>query len=549
MSRIRVNRRTFVAGSTAVGVAAAVGGLSQIGTSAQSVNSPGATPIPVGSPVPPEFTSAETDWPVEGGNLSQTREAVGSSISAETVGQLGVAWTAEIAANSGYGSMSANPIISGDTLYIQDMESNVWAFNKESGEQLWKNDYNEASTGPNGIAVGYGFAVFNLGNSGDVVCVKADTGEEVWRTSIRGPLGEVLDMAPLIYDNTVIVSTIPGNTDNFYRGGQRGVVHALDVSNGNVLWYFDTTTDNLWGNPRVNSGGGLWHPPAVDGDGNLYLGVANAAPYPGLPGHPNSTSRPGDNDYANCLVKLDSETASVDWYINVKPHDLFDLDNHLSPVLATINRNGVDTDVVFTSGKHGIVVCADAASGDEIWRTPVGKHSNDNLQELPDDEYVEVFPGTLGGVETPMAYAQGMVILPVYNMASKYNSTSISADGIDITKTTGNLVALDAVTGSVLWDVELPSGLLAGATVVNDLVFTGALDGVVRGFTLSDGKQVFSFQAPAGLNAPFAVSGDYLYVPAGGPLIPSADTQAPETPSQQLIALKVGAGGSATPAS
>jgi len=105
------------------------------------------------------------------------------------------------------------------------------------------------------------------------------------------------------------------------------------------------------------------------------------------------------------------------------------------------------------------------------------------------------------------------------------------------------------VTGSVLWDVELPSGLLAGATVVNDLVFTGALDGVVRGFTLSDGKHVFSFQAPAGLNAPFAVSGDYLYVPAGGPLIPSADTQAPETPSQELIAFKVGAGGSATPAS
>jgi len=545
MSRSRVNRRTFVAASSAVGVVAAVGGMSRV-TSGQTVNSEGATPVAVGSPVPPELTASQTDWAVEGGNLSMTREALGSSIQASTVAQLGVGWKTEIKVNSAYGSMSANPIVVGDMLYMQDMTSNVLALNKETGEQIWKNDYNEGSTGPNGVAVGYGFVVFNLGNSGDVVAVKADTGEEVWRTSIKGPLGEVQDMSPLIYNSTVIVSTIPGNTDNFYRGGQRGVVHALDVSTGAVLWYFDTTTDNLWGNPRVNSGGGLWHPPSVDADGNLYLGVANAAPYPGLPGHPDSTSRLGNNDYANCLVKLDGATAAIDWYINVKPHDLFDLDNHLSPILATIARNGVDTKVVYTSGKHGIVVCADAESGAEIWRTPVGLHQNDNLQKLPEKDYVEVLPGTLGGVETPFAYAQGMIFTPVYNMSSFYNSTGMDAAGIDITKATGNLVALNATDGSVLWDIEVPTGLLAGATVVNDLVFTGGLDGVVRGYTISDGKQVFTFQASAGLNAPFAVSGDYLYIPAGGPLIPSPDTKVPATPAQELIALKVG-GEQATP--
>ncbi|MGC4108516.1 MAG: PQQ-binding-like beta-propeller repeat protein [Thermomicrobiales bacterium] len=545
---VRIDRRALLAVTAAMGVAVGTGVVVR-DAAGQEVNSAGATPVPAGSPVPPELVSSDTDWAVEGGNLSQTREAMGSTISASNVSTLGVAWAADIVVNSGYGSMSANPIIVGDLVYQQDMQSNVWALNKDTGEIVWKNEYNEGSTGPNGVAVGYGYAVFALGNSGNVVAVKADTGEEVWRTSIKGPLGEVMDMAPLIYGSTVIISTIPGNTDNFYRGGQRGVVHAIDVTNGNVLWYVDTTTDNLWNNPRVNSGGGLWHPPSVDKDGNFYMGVANAAPYPGLPGHPSSTSRMGDNDYANCLVKLNGQTAAIEWFINIKPHDLFDLDNHLSPILATISRNGVDTDVVYSSGKHGLVVCADAASGVEIWRTPVGKHSNDNLQELPDDEYVEVFPGTLGGVETPFAYAQGVILVPVYNMASYYNSTGMSAAGIDITKTTGNLVALDAGTGSTLWDIELPSGLLAGATVVNDLVFTGALDGVVRGFTIADGKQVFSWQAPAGLNAPFAISGDTLFVPAGGPLIPSKDTVAPEKPSMQLVALKLGASGAATPAS
>ncbi|MGB3330476.1 MAG: PQQ-binding-like beta-propeller repeat protein [Thermomicrobiales bacterium] len=544
----RIDRRALLAVSAALGVSVGAGFVIR-DASGQEVNSVGATPIPAGSPVPPELSSSDTDWAVEGGNLHQTREAMGSTIAASNVSTLGVAWSTEIATSSGYGSMSANPIIVGNVLYQQDMNSNVWALNKDTGETVWKNEYNEGSTGPNGVAVGYGIAVFALGNSGDVVGVKADTGKEVWRTTLRGPLGEVMDMAPLIYDSTVIISTIPGNSNNFYRGGQRGVVHALDVSNGNVLWYVDTTTDNLWNNPRVNSGGGLWHPPSVDKDGNLYLGVANAAPYPGLPGHPNSESRLGDNNYADCLVKLNGQTAAIEWFLNIKPHDLFDLDNHLSPILATIPRNGVDTDVVYSSGKHGLVVCVDAASGVEIWRTPVGKHSNDNLQTLPDTEYVEVFPGTLGGVETPFAYAQGVVLVPVYNMASYYNSTGISAEGIDIAKTTGELVALDAGTGSVLWDTELPSGLLGGATIVNDLVFTGALDGVVRGFAIADGKQVFSWQASAGLNAPFAISGDTLYVPAGGPLIPSTDTVAPDKPTMQLFALKLGASGEATPAS
>ena len=69
----------------------------------------------------------------------------------------------------------------------------------------------------------------------------------------------------------------------------------VDAGTGQVLWYFDTTTDNLWGQPTVNSGGGFWHPPSVDDDGKLYIGVANPAPYPGVKDWPWASSRPGDN--------------------------------------------------------------------------------------------------------------------------------------------------------------------------------------------------------------------------------------------------------------
>ena len=41
------------------------------------------------------------------------------------------------------------------------------------------------------------------------------------------------------------------------------------------------TAPELWGNAKVNSGGGLWYPPAVDAQGRVFLAVANPAPFPG----------------------------------------------------------------------------------------------------------------------------------------------------------------------------------------------------------------------------------------------------------------------------
>ncbi|HWV24708.1 MAG TPA: PQQ-binding-like beta-propeller repeat protein [Thermomicrobiales bacterium] len=495
-------------------------------------------PTKVGPAVPDELTSVDTNWAVEGQNLWQDRNAAGSTISSATIDQLGLSWTLSYDISASYGALTSNPIIVGDILYIQDAMSNVKAVNKTTGEVVWSNEYNEAvsSGGPNGVAVGYGIAVYPVG-VGNVVGAKADTGEEIWRVDITGPRGEGITMAPAIYDSTVYISTIPGSTSEFYNGGMRGIVHALDVSTGRVLWYFDTTTDNLWGNPKANSGGGLWHPPAIDADGNLYLGVANAAPYPGNADYPSGSGRPGDNDYADSLVRLNATTGGVDWFINIKPHDLFDLDNQLSPVLADVD----DVPMVFSSGKHGLVVAANRETGNELWRTAVGQHKNDDTVDLPADEFIEVLPGTYGGVETPLAYADGVVFAPVFNMASWYNATGMDASKTDFGSATGNMVALNASTGEIIWDVEVPTGLLGGATVVNDLVFTGGLDGLVRAFSTADGTQVWSFQTGSGINAPFAVSGDFLYVPSAGPLLPSTDTMDPlPMKGAALIALTLG---------
>lgn len=77
----------------------------------------------------------------------------------------------------------------------------------------------------------------------------ADTGKEVWRYRLANHDALGITMAPLIYDNYVIVSTESGgNSRATYEGGAAGIVYFLDLAISRMLWTFDTTKDQLWGN-------------------------------------------------------------------------------------------------------------------------------------------------------------------------------------------------------------------------------------------------------------------------------------------------------------
>src|SRR4029079_18818810 len=107
----------------------------------------------------------------------------------------------------------------------------------------------------------------------------------------------------------------------------------------------------LWGNAKVNSGGGLWYPPAIDASGRGFLAVANPAPFPGAEKDPHGTSRPGPDLYSDSLVALDGSTGRLLWYRQVVSHDVRDYDLQDSPVIATIPLNGGPTEVVFAAGE------------------------------------------------------------------------------------------------------------------------------------------------------------------------------------------------------
>ena len=303
---------------------------------------------------------------------------------------------------------------------------------------------------------------------------------------------------------------LPVSLAGIYHGGDAGIVFALDESDGSMAWSFDTVdSPDLWGNPTINSGGGAWYPPAIDvHTGLIYWGTGNPAPFPGAPGYPSGSSRPGDDLYTSSTVALDAMTGRLAWYNQATPHDLFDLDHQLTMVVPT--RRG---DVVIGTGKDGWVFGLDPRSGRTLWKTSVGRHQNDTVRDVT--QAITVFPGDFGGVETPPAAAGGVVYVPVLNEPTTYQPEAFGFQGT-IGTMDGEVVAIDVATGRVRWDVTVPGDPLGGATVIGDLVFTGLQDGKILALSRRDGSTVWTYQGAGVINAWPSVVGDSIIWPEGG---------------------------------
>jgi outer membrane protein assembly factor BamB len=85
----------------------------------------------------------------------------------------------------------------------------------------------------------------------------------------------------------------------------------------------------------------------------------------------------------------------------------------------------------------------------------------------------------------------------------------------------GDLVAINAATGEIIWDVLIDGDPTGGMTVVNDLVITATFQGNVVAYQRETGKEVWRWKAPGGINAWMSVVGDTIVIPIGSSDPPS----------------------------
>jgi outer membrane protein assembly factor BamB len=450
-----------------------------------------------GSGVDSPPTARGPEWRAPNADLANTRRLDGA-IDAANVHRLRLAWTVPLK-----GTYAATPVVVDGVAYTVDRLSNVYAIELATGRLRWRRDYELEDTGPNGVAIADG-RVYSSVPEG-AVALDAATGKELWRTRLIQRSGEVVVMTPGYNDGVVYVSTNPT------VGGNMGTLWAMDARTGRRLWSWEQGPRDLWGNRALNGAGGLWHPPAFDDEGALYISIADPTPWPGTPEQPWGRSRPGPNKWSNSIVKLDARTGRFIWGTQALPHDFYDWDLECPVILARVDGRPV----ALTAGKMGFVYAFDANTGRLLWKRSVGLHNghDDDSRRAMRGDYSNIgygkklLPGDQGGVETQMASDGRTVYVPVNNLYAIFREQTLP-ESQNFEDGTGEIVALDIATGRVNWVRKLPEGMYGGATITNDLVFTSTYDGTLYALHRRTGKIVWRAPLPAASISPASISGD-----------------------------------------
>ena len=275
--------------------------------------------------------SASGSWPDPNADLANTRDAPHSTISSKNVSRLKPAWTFKLtgtgaAGVGGSGSLAANPIVQDGVVYLQDLDSNVYALSLASGKLEWEYECNapeQTGPGPNGVAVADGRVYGETPTS--VFALSATTGKPVWVNTHVLSSGEgTFGIQPQVADGRVYLASQYG------IGPGGGVLIALNASTGAVLWKFNTVVGPEPGVQSLGLGsGGAWETPLVSADGSVTYGIGNPYQTPA-----SAIAHPAAQPYTNSDVNLDAATGKLRWYYQGVPNDFKDYDMQASPISA-----------------------------------------------------------------------------------------------------------------------------------------------------------------------------------------------------------------------
>ena len=467
-------------------------------------------------------------WPTVNHDLYGTRSSNQTIINKENVDSLRVKW--QIVNNF---EIQDPPIIIDNIGYVQDYAGNVFAFNIEDGNVLWKL---RAGYGPTmGLSYDNGLIFSSTASKGTVVAINATDGSKKWESETLGntSMGYSIDSFPIVWKDYVIAGS-GGSGLPPGLGLVRGNVTALNRTDGSVLWNLQTTTGE-WverGKTPPNGGATAWSGGSFDPEeGILYLPLGSASP------NFNASTRQTPNLYSNHMIAVNVTSGEIIWATpfiaqgTVLNHlmvpDTHDWDTSWGSSISKISlKNGTQKKVVMGHDKMGNLIAMDGKTGDEIWWKTLGKPININK-----------IPSSNG---TGLIWAYGVYN---YHAVDNNNTLYITAtnrgldfftDGLSGHKKAapntieqglknGTIYAIDILTGKIKWkfDTEFPPRV--SPLVTNEILFTGYIPyggksktGTILALDKHNGSKLWGFNVDAPI-APVgpSVAKGILFVPTG----------------------------------
>jgi polyvinyl alcohol dehydrogenase (cytochrome) len=341
---------------------------------------------------------------------------------------------------------------------------------------------------------------------GAVHALNALTGRVVWSTQAGPDTGNHMITGGMqVHEGTLLVPVatreVVSTIVDFFGicCKSHGVLQALDAYTGKVKWTYHTADKAVLNRETGHyapNGMSIWSTPMIDAaNRQVVIGTGqNLAP----PATTNSDS----------IIALDFDTGRVKWLYQATSGDTYnmacdmpaalsghcpkvggpDFDFGAPPILVALPDGG---QVLLAGGKNGVVYAFNPATGALKWQTRIG------------------VGGVFGGVHWGMATDGKMVFAAITDLNVDRGRTQdifkLSGGKLPMLAAPGarpGLYALDIRDGHVVWDIHpqhqfegqgYPSLYSAALSVTNDVLFAGSLNGVVKAFRTTDGRELWSF--------------------------------------------------------
>ena len=346
--------------------------------------------------------NAEDGWPYYGNDAGGSRYSPLTQIDAGNLDQLEVAWrfrTGEMGQNARQGgrlTFQATPVLWDGKLFLSTAFGEAIAVDAATGKEVWRfnsevpRDMGFGEVASRGVTIWEDAAaesssecaarVFMGTILGRLFALDARTGlpcedfgdqgmvdmRQGARSKSEG--NYTITSPPALAGERLIVGSAIG--DNSAVDLARGIVRALDVRSGEVLWTWDPIPANpddpaysTW-ETGVNETGGAnaWPPLSVDIENGLVF-VPTGSPSPDFYGG----ERIGDGVYANSVVALGIDSGEVAWYRQLVHHDVWDYDLPAQPLLIDLQKDGQTIPVLVQTTKMGMVFVFNRITGEPVY--------------------------------------------------------------------------------------------------------------------------------------------------------------------------------------
>jgi outer membrane protein assembly factor BamB len=361
-----------------------------------------------------------TDWVQLGFNRAHTSFNVFENVLNPTnISNLTQYWSASI------GAWDASPAIVNNIAYVGSIDGNVYALNATNGSLLWSQSFgSDSGSSP---AVVNNVVYISL-NSGTLYALNATNGTQIWSVFLGVGLA-----GPTVVNNVIYVSS-------------QNNVYALNATTGTRIWQypvggFPTTYYNKIVYVSSQDGGGdtlLYALNALNGKvlWNYSLGgdwysntttavVANGIIYVGFGSLPGNGGCSGDDGGSGDVYALNATSGTLLWETSAGFCDA---------------STAVTNNTVYVGGADGSVNALNAITGKIVWSFNVNGNFGKPIYSAP-------------------TVANGVVYI-----------------------SNGDLLALNATNGTILWTHSFNNTNYASPVVVNGVVYLIAQDGNMYAF-------------------------------------------------------------------